>query len=95
MKLICKLVTCMAIVLGVANIVVSNKLSTQGKDLSKINDAILSEQKNNAFLEEEIAQYTALSKIEAAAVAQGYVSISKPVALAAPAPVAYVSGLQQ
>lgn len=90
-----RIVVVIAVVLAVANIILSNKLSTEGKTLNNLDQAIAAQQKTNTYMKQQIAENTSLSHIEGLATNLGFVSISQPVALKSPVPVAYVPNLRQ
>ncbi len=94
LDLFLKLVLACTGILAIANVVVSNQLSTQGQELAVLTDQITQTQKNNEYLQEQIAASSAISRIESLANAQGYVAISQPLTLTTPVPVAYAPHLQ-
>lgn len=78
------------VILALLNLVGSNILATKGSELTKINQQIYQAQRQNDYLSQKIASHTSLSKIQAKAQELGFVSVSQPVALTTPAPVAYI-----
>lgn len=78
-------------VLVIANLIGSNLLATGGSELQSVNHEYQTLQKENSYLKNQIAQASSLNNLEVWAETHGYVKISNPLALTAPAPVAYVA----
>lgn len=83
-----KLTGMIVVVLALFNLVGSNLLATRGHELESLTKETLLLQKENTNLQNQVASYSSLSRIEAAALALGFQKISSPIALTAPEPVA-------
>lgn len=87
----CRLVTLVALILGLTNIIVSNQLSTEGRTLANITGEIITLEKEVSFLNQQIAAESSLAQVETRALSLGFIGIERPLALTTPEPVALVT----
>ena len=88
---ITKFIIVLSVVLGLANLVVTNVLATGGHELNDVNSQTIVLQKNNLYLKNQIAQASSLANIEGQAIALGFTPIRQTVAISGSTPVAYMA----
>jgi hypothetical protein len=86
-----KIISILVILLGVANLISTNVLATGGRELESIYQETINLEKDNRYLSNKIAQATSIANLEEKANVLGFVQITKTLAIATPAPVAYVA----
>lgn len=76
------------LVLSVVQVIVSNRLSTTGTILGKLQDDISQYKKENAILREKVLVTSSLDHIASSAAELGFTQIKTHVFLSAPVPIA-------
>ena len=87
---ILKISLTMLVVLAFTNLIATNLISTKGQDLSQTNQEILALEKDNTYLENQIASETSLASLEVWAIDNQFVKISDPLTLPTSSSVAYL-----
>ena len=76
------------LVLSVVQVIVSNRLSTTGTELGKLQDDISNFKKENAILREKVLVASSLDRIASSAAELGFTDTKTHVFISAPLPIA-------